>query len=103
MHVAASADSLADRHQDRYIMMPVATISRVTSDRLYRWLMAGQMTHGLSTRQQRSTNPDRPAPTTVTAPIWAATCPLPRACPRPGRIDPRSLRRIRRPNPHSAR
>src|SRR5262245_15820288 len=52
MHVAASADSLADRHQDRYIMMPVATISRVTSDRLYRWLMAGQMTHGLSTRHR---------------------------------------------------
>jgi hypothetical protein len=78
-------------------MMPVPTISRVTSDRLYRWLMAGQMTHGLSTRQQRSTNPDRPAPTTVTAPIWAATCPLLRACPRPGRIDPCSLPRIRRP------
>src|SRR5262245_35964868 len=73
MHVAASADSLADRHQDRHIMMPVATISRVTSDRLYRGLMAGQMTHGLGTRQHPSTNPDRPAPTTVTAPIWAAT------------------------------
>jgi hypothetical protein len=43
------------------------------------------------------------APTTVTAPIRAATCPLPLARHRPGRIDPCSLRRICRPNLHSAR
>ena len=84
-------------------MMPVAAISLVTSNQLYRWLMAGDDDAWPQRRQQRSTNPDRPAPTTVTAPIWVATCPLPLACRRPGRIDPCSLRRICRPNLHSAR
>jgi hypothetical protein len=42
MRAASSADSLADHHQDRHLMMPVATISLVTVDRLYRWLMAGE-------------------------------------------------------------
>jgi hypothetical protein len=84
-------------------MMPVAAISRVTVDRLYRWLMAGEDDAWPQRPSAALHEPRSACTTTVTAPIWPATCPLPLACRRPGPIDPCSLRRICRPNLHSAR
>jgi hypothetical protein len=103
MHAASSADSLGDRHQGRHLMMPVAAISRVTSDRLCRWLMAGDdgawpqrpsaaLHDPQAARNHRRYDTDP-----------ARSSPLPLACRPAGRIDRRSLHRICPPNPHSAR
>ena len=64
-------------------MIPVAAISLVSSNRPYRWFMAGEMTHGRSAHRQRSTTHERPATIAGTTPIRpvAPCCALPAAAP----------------------
>jgi hypothetical protein len=102
MHAAASADSVADRHQDRHLMMPVAPISHATSDRLCRWLRAGDEAARPERPSAALLEPRPSASTAATTPIWAVTCPLPLARRRARRIARRSLHHICQPNPHSA-
>jgi hypothetical protein len=84
-------------------MMPVATFSRVTSDRLCRWLMTGDddawpqcpsatLHDPGATRNHRRYDAHQPRSSL-----------LPIARRRAGRIDRRSLRHSCSPNPHSAR
>jgi hypothetical protein len=84
-------------------MMSVATICRFTSDRLCRWLMAGQ----------DDAWPQRPSATLRDPPAvrshrrydaHPARCSLlPLARSRLGYIDRRALRHSSSPNPHSPR
>lgn len=83
-------------------MMPVATISLATSDRLCRWLKAGDddarpecpstALHDPPAARNHRRYDTRPA----------RSSPLPLARRRAGRIERPSLHRICLPNPHSA-
>ena len=84
-------------------MMPVAAISLVSSNRLYRWLMAGDddarpQCPSAALHDPRAARNHRRYDT---HPARHSRCALPAAAP--GRIDRRSLHRICPPNPHSAR